>query len=163
MKDVEIERKWLVKERPATDGLDNAFITQGYAITAKKACLRIRTVEQEGNFIGIITAKGPSEVEGGVFEKEMEIPLELAMTLLNEQSQVITKTRYYVPNHNSYDIELDVFHGRLAGLVVAEVEFDNPEDSLNFIPPTWFGREVTSDKRYSNANLVTLMEVPEEL
>lgn len=36
---------------------------------------------------------------------------------------VITKTRYRIPEKNGLTIELDVFHGRYEGMLLAEVEF----------------------------------------
>jgi CYTH domain-containing protein len=44
-----------------------------------------------------------------------------------------------------------VFADHLVGLVIAEVEFGSDESMAAFVPPPWFGREVTDDPRYSNA------------
>ncbi len=60
------------------------------------------------------------------------------------------------------DLELDVFDGELSPLTVAEVEFPTVEEAEAFTPPDWFGREVTYDKRYSNANM-TINGRPETL
>lgn len=46
-----------------------------------------------------------------------------------------------------------MFRGENEGLVIAEIELPH-EDTL-FEKPDWVGREVTSDPRYSNANLAT--------
>jgi CYTH domain-containing protein len=51
--------------------------------------------------------------------------------------------------------EVDEYGGALDGLVVAEVEFDDEEAASRFQPPSWFVREVTDDKRYSNRNLAS--------
>jgi CYTH domain-containing protein len=50
-------------------------------------------------------------------------------------------------------IEIDVYLGRHSGLVVAEVEFPDRLTCRKFKPPSWFGREVTGEKRYSNVRL----------
>ncbi len=51
-------------------------------------------------------------------------------------------------------LEIDVYEGRLSGLVVLEVEFQNSEESVQFVPPPEFNLiEVTGDKRYSNKQL----------
>ncbi len=50
-------------------------------------------------------------------------------------------------------IEVDVYSGALEGLVVAEVEFDDPWGAESFIPPYWFGREVTAESAYKNRSL----------
>jgi CYTH domain-containing protein len=50
-------------------------------------------------------------------------------------------------------IEVDVYSGALEGLVVAEVEFDDPWGAESYVPPYWFGREVTADSAYKNRSL----------
>ena len=64
----------------------------------------------------------------------------------------VSKTRSNVPL-DGHTIEVDVFHDDLAGLVVAEVEFDDDEAMAAFTPPEWFGPEVSDDVRYTNASL----------
>jgi adenylate cyclase len=50
-------------------------------------------------------------------------------------------------------IEVDVFEGRLAGMVTAEVEFESETASEEFDPPDWLGEDVTGDPRYANETL----------
>ena len=52
-------------------------------------------------------------------------------------------------------LELDVYHGRLEGLLTAEVEFDAVAAASAFVPPDWLGRDVTDDPRYKNKKLAT--------
>jgi adenylate cyclase len=65
----------------------------------------------------------------------------------------IEKTRYEIPADGGLTVELDVYGGALAGLVVAEVEFASEDDANAFVAPAWFGREVTDDERYKNQRL----------
>jgi adenylate cyclase len=65
----------------------------------------------------------------------------------------IEKTRYEIPAGDGLTIELDVYSGDLAGLIVAEVEFDSEDAADRFSGPDWLGREVTDDKRYKNQRL----------
>ena len=60
--------------------------------------------------------------------------------------------RYEIPWEDLL-IELDIYRGRHAGLVVAEVEFPDTASFRRFKAPWWFGREVTGEKRYSNVRL----------
>jgi CYTH domain-containing protein len=46
---------------------------------------------------------------------------------------------------------VDEFHGRLKGLVIAELELENEQQT--FCKPTFVGEEVTGDPRYYNANM----------
>ena len=54
---------------------------------------------------------------------------------------------------DGHTIELDVYAGALSGLIVAEVEFDDPWGAESFVAPYWFGREVTDDPAYKNQRL----------
>lgn len=54
---------------------------------------------------------------------------------------------------DSHTIELDVFHGYMEPLIMAEVEFDSEEDANSFTPPEWFGEEVTYNRAYHNVNM----------
>jgi hypothetical protein len=66
----------------------------------------------------------------------------------------VSKSRYRVPLGEADLIaEVDVCTGTSRRFVVAEVEFPTPEQSRDFDPPGWFGREVTGDTRYSTATL----------
>jgi CYTH domain-containing protein len=65
---------------------------------------------------------------------------------------LIEKRRYRVPYHG-FTWEVDEFLGDNVGLVVAEIELENPDQP--FDSPSWIGDEITGDPRFYNANLVT--------
>ena len=65
----------------------------------------------------------------------------------------IEKTRYEIALDDGPTVELDVYGGALAGLVVAEVEFGSEQDADAFEGPEWLGREVTDDPRFKNQRL----------
>ncbi len=48
--------------------------------------------------------------------------------------------------------DLDLFHGDNAGLVMAEIELQQENESFQM--PEWAGEEVSDDPRYYNASLV---------
>ena len=64
----------------------------------------------------------------------------------------IEKIRYEIEYETSL-IELDIYRGSLEKLITAEVEFKTESESTKFQTPSWFGREITDDKRYKNKNL----------
>ena len=68
---------------------------------------------------------------------------------------ILTKTRYLIPLEGSdhLTIELDIFDGTYKGLILAEVEFPTEEEALTFIPPQWFGKDVTFSGEYQNSRL----------
>ena len=66
---------------------------------------------------------------------------------------IIHKTRYFIPLTDGLTVELDQFHGPFEGLFLAEVEFPDEASALAFLPPAWFGEDVTFDSRYHNSYL----------
>lgn len=50
-------------------------------------------------------------------------------------------------------IELDFFKGDFDGLILAEVEFPDAQSANTFIPPAWFGEDVTNSSRYHNSTM----------
>ena len=64
----------------------------------------------------------------------------------------LDKTRYPL-QWNGYHLELDVYHGALTDLVIAELEFESTEESKRLSPPAWFGEEVTDDTCYKDSSL----------
>jgi adenylate cyclase len=98
-----------------------------------------------------LTIKGPAR---GLRRSEFEYAIAAAdarqMLDTLAVGEPVEKTRYCL-DYQGYLWELDVFEGRNAGLVVAEVELDDPAESPPL--PPWLGREVTGDPRYLNARL----------
>ena len=145
----EIERKFLVKWLP--DNLKRArhfIIEQGYLAT-ESAGRQVRLRKR---------GKGTSltfKVGRGSHREEREVklsPKQFAALWPGTAGRRLRKVRYEIP-WDSVMIEIDIYRGRHAGLVVAEVEFPNTASCRRFEPPWWFGREVTGEKRYSNVRL----------
>lgn len=67
--------------------------------------------------------------------------------------RLIRKKRYLIPLDFELTAELDIFEGSLAPLTLVEVEFQSEEDALSFIPPSWFGEDVTFSGKYHNSSL----------
>lgn len=156
---MEIEKKYLIKAMPDNlASFKKKEIEQGYL--NRKPTVRIR----KSNDDYILTYKGkPSKEEDSdtvICNNEIEAELtEEAYLHLKEKvdGHVITKTRYIIPIEGTkLKIELDVFHGILEGLVFAEVEFESVEAADSFVPPEWFGEDVSMDSRYRNGYLSNL-------
>lgn len=71
--------------------------------------------------------------------------------------RVVRKKRHLVP-HGDHVFEVDVFEGRLAGLVVAEVELEHEGQAVDL--PPWIGQEVTGDSRFGNYALAQAASPP---
>ena len=67
--------------------------------------------------------------------------------------RLIIKKRYLIPLSNELTIELDIFGGDLAPLMLAEVEFPDETSANSFTPPKWFGEDVTFSGEYHNSRL----------
>jgi adenylate cyclase len=86
-------------------------------------------------------------------EVEVELhPAEFATLWRLTKGRRVRKTRYTLP-YRRLMMEVDVYHGRLRGLVVAEVEFSSERQRRAFAAPDWVGREVSTDTRYDNRRL----------
>jgi len=145
---VEIERKFLVEQLPGdVDWLDDRPLRQGYVALDGATEVRIR--DDDGSWRLTIKHGGGArrvEEEMGVEPRRGE-----ALWTLTEGRR-IEKRRHRV-TYGDAMLEVDVFEGDLQGLVVAEVEFGDEATAAAFVPPAWFGPEVTDDPAYKNRAL----------
>lgn len=144
---MEIEKKFLVGEIPYDlDTLKYHDIEQAYLCV--KPVVRIRKQDDEY----ILTYKGSGMME----REEYNLPLNKEAYLhLKEKADgnIITKRRYLIPIEDDLTIELDVFGGVLAPLILAEVEFPDTKTAESFTPPAWFLQDVTFNKKFHNSYL----------
>lgn len=144
----EIERKFLV----TGDGWkalveSSSLLRQGYLSSNAKATVRVRSWDDAR---AALTLKGRT-IGMSRAEYEYEIPMEDAREMLEmARPHVLEKRRHIVP-FGGLTWEVDVFEGRHAGLVLAEVELDSEDQPVDL--PDWVGTEVTNDDRYFNASL----------
>jgi adenylate cyclase len=144
----EIERAFLIERLPGDLRLGpGARLRQGYLAEEAGTQVRLRISGADA----ILTVKAG----GGLVRTEVELPVPPdgaeALWALTEGRR-IDKVRHRV-DVDDVTAEVDVYGGKLEGLVRAEVEFDSEEAARRFSPPAWFGREVTDDPRWSNASL----------
>ena len=144
---MEIERKFLVADVPERlSEYPCHRIEQGYLCT--DPVVRIR--QQDEDYY--LTYKS----RGLMVREEYNLPLNRdAYMHLREKvdGNMITKVRYCIPAQDSLTIELDIFEGCFTGLMLAEVEFESSVEAESFIPPVWFGEEVTWSSKYHNSTL----------
>jgi adenylate cyclase len=145
---VEIERKFLVADdawRAAATSRE--VLRQGYLANTAKASVRVRRAGDRG----WLSAK--SMTRGLVRQEyEYEIPLADAERMLDTlcDGPLVEKVRHLVPV-GAHVWEIDEFLGDNAGLIVAELELDAPDEA--FERPAWLGVEVTQEERYYNFRL----------
>ena len=146
---MEIERKFLVDKRKMHElnFSSESLIKQGYLSSNPTVQVRIKDNR------GFLTIKSSTR---GISRQEFEyeIPLDDAEELLKLcDDNVLRKYRRTV-EYGGRVWEIDFFRGRLAGLVLAEVELNSADEAVEL--PEWIRHEVSSDRRYANSNLVKI-------
>ena len=153
-KNTEIERKFLVTSDAFMAQATTCYeIEQGYLCREPGKTIRVRIRDERA----FLTIKSGKLREGlAKFEWEREIDLADARELMNLcLPGTISKTRYIIPappyQGEERKWEVDVFHGRKDGLVLAELELGDEHEP--FERPEWLGEEVTGQPQYYNANM----------
>lgn len=144
----EIERKFLVRSDGWRAGASSSQrIVQGYLNQGHGATVRIRIFDDAR---AVLTIK----IGGAALsrdEYEYDVPLAYGRELMaHAGTHLVEKRRYEVP-FAGRDWEVDVFEGRHAGLVLAEIEMESEDAAVSL--PDWLGDEVTGDQRYYNSAL----------
>jgi adenylate cyclase len=145
----ETERKFLVKAEFRHLSVKKISITQAYLSIDPDKTIRIRIADDKA----FITIKGRLEGKS-ISRNEWEFPISLSDA--NEMLKLcikgrIVKTRHIIPAGKHF-FEVDVFHGKNEGLVVAEIELTSDDEKFEI--PEWLGEEVTGNPDYYNANLI---------
>ncbi|HEU4677161.1 MAG TPA: adenylate cyclase [Candidatus Paceibacterota bacterium] len=125
----------------------NSDIVQAYLRDGET---RIRMETENGSRTYTKTVKrgeGISREEHEVSVTEAEFDL-----LWDDVEAQLSKRRYRIP-WDGKTFELNIFDGPLTGYVQFEIEFPSEEEARSYKPPHWVGREVTDDKRHTNASL----------
>jgi CYTH domain-containing protein len=150
----EIERKFVVERVPGDIARGTSqHIRQGY-LTLEPAEVRLRSLDDATYELAVKSL-------GGLRRAEVNLPLTAdqfeELWPLVQRSIEKDRGLYEVQGGTA---EVDVYHGKLAGLVVVEVEFPSETDAQAFTPPAWFGAEVTEDPRFRNVSLAVADEPP---
>src|SRR6476646_3084786 len=143
----EIERKFLVSDPPDEIGTQPAtHIRQGY-LSIEPAEVRVRSRDDEQHELTVKSVGGltRTEVSVALTPEQFEELWPLARRSVEKD-----RSTYGV---GGWTAEVDVYTGKLAGLLVVEIEFPTEDDAAGFTPPSWFGPEVTDDPRYRNSAL----------
>ena len=155
---MERERKFLVIQPPS--GLakyPHRRIRQGYLTIPdqKHNPLEVRVRDEGGKHL--LTVKDGS----GGSRKEVELPIgkEFGSLWPLTKGKRIEKVRYRIPI-DGLTIELDIYRGKLRGLMTAEVEFESEPQLRRFRPPDWLGRDITNRDEFANSRLATRAKPP---
>jgi len=132
MKETEMERVFLLREFPKD--------------LKKSRHIIIRV----GDFFDSNSIDALKRTEHTIFIKNGEFDILWRCT-----TQKHEKIRYFY-KIDSHLCEIDLYQGKLLGYVRAEVEFKNPKVMKSFVPPMWFGEEITRWNHDIHENLGTV-------
>jgi CYTH domain-containing protein len=146
---MEIERKFLV-DKAKWAKVNKSIpqrIVQAYLVRTIEKTIRVRVKGKKG----FLTIKGPT-IGITRSEFEYEIPLNEADELIEQfADKIIEKHRYEITVGNHL-WEVDEFHGKLEGLMLAEIELTSENEEFEI--PDWVTEDVSIDEQYFNSNLV---------
>lgn len=144
----EIERKYLIKDYNFVNDIkkNNLFdlIYQGYIFLEEGKHLRIRLTNAHTAELGLKYTENFVRTE-----YEYEIPFKEGEDIHNKCEHKLQKKRIKF-NIGSLKYDLDIYPNKLE---IIEIEFETEELANNFIKPEWLGKEITSNKKYSNIYL----------
>ena len=147
---LENERSFLVKDLTIVMPVKREPISQHY-LTQGKEPLRLR---RRGDKFELTQKKRVTQDD---LSRQEETTLMVDERMYNALAPLavrsLTKTRSYLFLDNGLVAEIDVFQGPLEGLLMVEVEFPNEAAREAFVPPDWFGRDVSQEEWSSNAFL----------
>ena len=147
---IEFERRFLLDRFP--DNADVAAIRHICDRYIDGTALRLREqTHQNGPTLFKLTqkiaARAPGSQQG--FITTMYIGEEEFRILAQLSGKELRKTRYSVPPFG-----IDVFEGRLQGLILAEAEFDSAAEAARLVLPAFLVQEVTGDDRFTGGRLI---------
>lgn len=147
---VERERRFLLARPPKPSTVTVArVITDRYVMGTR---LRLRRTDFAGGHCELkLTQKVPLPQPGaiqGLITNTYLSPAEYDV-LAALPAALLSKARFRVP-----PLSVDVFDGRLQGLVLAEAEFTTDEEAQSFVPSAECVAEVTDDARFTGGRLV---------
>ena len=144
----EIERKFLVTAPPVSDWEAGEELRQGYLVDDGRLSVRVRIAPSSAT-LTVKAGEGlaRTEVTAAITAAEAH-----ALWPLTDGRR-IHKHRVRLPLPDGLVAEVDRYHGDLDGLHTVEVEFTDEAAAAAFVPPPWFGEELTHENRWTNAAL----------
>lgn len=144
---IEVERKFLLEEFPEVKMRSVREFEQSYLSFNPE--VRIRMINKD---VCLLTVKGEGTISRSEYETQITKKTydELMKKIVG---RTLKKTRYETELDGGYIAQIDEYIDFKELKFVVEVEFDSEEAADLFVPPEWFGREVTDDSRFKNKNL----------
>jgi adenylate cyclase len=145
----ETEHKFLVKGEFRHLSVRKIEMVQSYLTIDPEKTIRIRIADEKA-YLTVKSRPRMNSITRNEWEVEIPVPAAQEMMSICLPGRVV-KSRYLVPA-GKHTFEIDVFHEKNEGLIIAEIELNSDDES--FDKPDWLGDEVTGMSRYYNANLI---------
>ena len=149
---VERERRWLCREIPMERVVGADAITDLY-VTGARLRLREARPLDGGEPMRRLTRKADVDAATRLLTSIYLSAEEFAL-LSGLPGKTLRKTRHRLVLDGGVTMSIDRFEGELAGLILAEREFETHEELAAFIAPDFCIREVTDDPRYTGGALI---------
>ena len=155
----EIELKCEISDIPQLKKMEDIEIykiSQNYIYQDKFSSIRVRSIFNpkcnKTEYVYTVKTKGNIQDNYSLYEIESIITEQEYEQMQELSNYVIEKYRIKIPLNNELMAELDLYNGKLEGLLTVEVEFPNKEELKKFSKPNCFGENLDK-KIFSNANL----------
>ena len=145
----ETERKFLVKGEFRHFVTKEIKIIQCYLTIDLEKTIRLRIANDKA-YLTVKSRPKKNSITRNEWEVAIDVKDAEEMMAICLPGRIV-KTRYLVPS-GKHTIEVDVFHEKNEGLIIAEIELTS--DDEYFEKPAWLGEEVTGLSQYYNANLL---------
>lgn len=151
---VERERRWLCREVPRDRIVQSHAIADIYVTGTR---LRLREARRVGDdaLMLRLTRKVDVDAHTRLLTSIYLAPEEFALIAAGLRGSQLKKLRHTLKPDAGVTMSVDEFEGELAGLILAEAEFDTVEAMRAFKAPDFVLCEVTEDNRYGGGMLTT--------
>jgi adenylate cyclase len=144
----EIERKWIVKSLPINIDQTPLLYERHFLFNQDGIEIRIQKKGEVYEFerkveVSDLTREGQKFI---ISPAEFESLKKISTGSIIRESIVID------------GISVKAYKGKFSGLIRAEVEFNNEHEAQEFIPPVWFGTEITNSVLGMDKRLMMLSE-----
>lgn len=148
---LERERRFLLNTVPDAKVVRTVRIADRYLIGTRLRLRQMAERSSDNTLVGMeykLTQKVPAADGGPGLITTVYLDAAEHAALMQVPAAVLDKTRLSIP-----PLGVDVFDGQLAGLILAEAEFDDDESMTRFVAPPDSVAEVTHDRCLTGGRL----------
>lgn len=147
----EIERKFLIKTMPNISGLESILYERYFIFRNKNIEIRVQRKGSKYEF-----ERKTKENSLTHSKQKFEISKEEFDFLKENSKESITRESFLLQSNP--EISIKIYHGRFEGLNRVEVEFENEKLAEDYLPPDWFGEEITDTPLGKDSRLLDLTQ-----